>query len=127
MGGADRGDAVTRFTAPGHAAEIVLADIVERDGPLIVLDRLDRVAARRATHDRRVTGFRQERNLGSGDVYVVDVSRSRDAELAYVLPEPLRIGDVEAHLATNPWESLSELVAWLDGHGAIATADDAAR
>ena len=65
--------------------------------------------------------------MGSGDVYVVDVTRSRDAELAYVLPEPLRIGDVQELLATNPWESLSDLVAWLDGHGAIAPAGDVAR
>jgi hypothetical protein len=115
------------FAAPGLVAEVVLADIVERDGPLIALDRLDRAAARRAVRERRVVGFRQERNMGAGDVFVVDVSRSRGAELAYVLPEPLRIDDVEGSLTTNPWESLSELVAWLDDHQAIATADDVAR
>jgi hypothetical protein len=115
------------FTAPGLAAEIVLGDIADRHGPLVALDRLDRAAARRAVRDRRVVGFRQERNMGCGDVFVVDVSRSRGAEIAYVLPQPLRIDDVADVLAANPWESLADMVAWFDDHGVIARAGDTAR
>lgn len=115
------------FGAPGLQAEVALADIVQRYGPLVPLDRLQRAAARAAVRDGRVVGFRQERNMGGGDVFVVDTSRERGAEVAYVLPAPLRVGDVVDALRVNPWESVSDLVAWLAGHAAIAPTDIQAR
>lgn len=111
------------FTAPGLAAEVALSDIVERYGPLVPVERLSRAEARAAVRERRVVGFRQERNMGSGDVHVVDPSRERGAEVAYVLPPPLRVEDVASALRSNPWESVSDLVAWLADHGAIALTD----
>lgn len=114
-------------TRPGLVAEVVLADIEREYGPLVPLGRLDRAAARAAVREGRVVGFRQERNLGSGDVFVVDASRERGAQVAFVLPEPLRVGDVAPWLAANPWEAISELIGWLADQGAIATADETAR
>jgi hypothetical protein len=115
------------FTAPGLAAEVALTDIAKRYGPLVPVQRLSRAEARAAVRDGRVVGFRQERIMGSGDVFVVDTSREPGAEVAYVLPPPLRVGDVADALRTNPWESVSDLVAWLNDHGAIAPTDSPAR
>lgn len=115
------------FDAPGLAAEVAPIDIVQRHGPLLPLDRLSRADARAAVRDGRVVGFRQERNMGSGDVFVVDMSRERGAEVAYVLPAPLRVGDVVDAVRVNPWESVSDLVAWLNGHAAIAPMHTQAR
>ena len=61
--------------------------------------------------------------MGSGDVYVVDRgTRARRRTVVRVPAAVARSVTWRSQLASNPWESLADLVGWLDEHGAVAVA-----
>jgi hypothetical protein len=91
-----------------------LADLAEWYGPPVFAGANGEL--RRAIREDRAIGVYEERAFGGGAVTFIRLSlggRER-AMVSWWYPEPCRLGDSTMEwLAMNPWESVDELLAWL--------------